>query len=261
MNALRSLVLSIAGLCWSLGLAAAESDVGVVLMHGKSDRPPTHVLIVQRILEERGFKVEAPLMPWSGNRQYDVDYPAALAEIDAAVKLLRDKGAKRIAVAGHSMGANAAIAYAGSGKEVDAVMALAPGHVPDLAGFQNQIVSSVAKARKMIADGEADSKAWFDDFNQGRASTVRTTARIYLSYFDPDGMAAMPKTAAAIAKPVPFLWVIGSNDRLINRGEDYVYNKVPRHESSRYLVVNGGHLDTPGIAARQISDWLASLGY
>jgi pimeloyl-ACP methyl ester carboxylesterase len=243
---------------WALG---AETDVGIILMHGKWDRPPTAVLALSRVLESKGFKVATPVMPWSGNRQYDADYPQALTEIDNMAKALRDKGAKRIIVAGHSFGANAAIAYAGTGKDVDGIIAIAPGHVPDLSGFQSKVASSVEKARQMVAEGKGDSTASFDDLNQGKTKRIRTTASTYLSFFDPVGLAAMPKSAGAIPHPVPFLWVIGSQDRLLARGADYVFNKAPEHPNSKYLVVPGGHSDTPGIATEQIVEWLMSLGY
>jgi pimeloyl-ACP methyl ester carboxylesterase len=184
-----------------------------------------------------------------------------LSEIDAAVQSLREKGAKRILVGGHSFGANAAIAYAGSGREVDGVMALAPGHTPDLRNFRNMVSGSVEKARLLIGEGKGDSKTSFEDLNQGNTRSIRTTPNIYLSFFDPDGLASMPKSAAAIPRPVPFLWVIGTQDGLYARGENYVFSKAPPHPNNKYLVVNANHADTPSVAAEQIVEWLASLGY
>ena len=132
----------------------------------------------------QGFKVITPVMPWGLKRMYDADYPTALSEIEASVEILRKKGAKRIIVAGHSFGANASIAYAASGREVDGVIAIAPGHCPDLDNFG----ASVAKARQMIAKGKAEETASFDDNPQGQHRTISTTAKIYLSFFDPDGL-------------------------------------------------------------------------
>ncbi len=100
-------------LALSYSARAAESDVGIVLLHGKWDRPPTNITVLGRALQSKGFQVAMPTMPWSGDREYDADYPAALAEIEAAAKSLRDKGAKRIIVGGLSFGANASVAYAG----------------------------------------------------------------------------------------------------------------------------------------------------
>jgi len=249
----------------ALGLPAlgqtAETDVGIVLLHGKWARQPNTMTVLASTLESKGFKVATPTMPWSSLREYDVDYLGALAEIEAAANSLREKGAKRIIIGGHSFGANAAIAYAGSGRNLDGVMALAPGHVPDLDGFQRMVSSSVKKAKEMIAEGKGDSKASFDDLNQGRTKSIRTTAKAYFSFFDPDGLAAMPKSAAAIPHPVPFLWVIGTRDGLHSQGEEYVFGKAPKHPGSKYLIVRSDHINTPTDAAPQIIEWITSLGY
>jgi len=242
-------------------IVAAPSDVGVILLHGKWDSPPTHVAYLAKALSARGFKVATPQMPWSKSRHYDVDYPTALSEIDVAVKSLRNEGAKRIVVAGHSFGANAALAYAGSGREVDAIIAIAPGHTPDRGRFRRAVATSVEKARQMIASGKGDEAAYFDDLNQGRVKSIRTAAKNYFSYFDPEGLGAMPKSAAAIRKPTPLLWIVEDPSPLLEAGEDYVFNKAPKHSSSKYLVISSSHIDAPSNASSQIVEWLLSLGF
>jgi len=137
-------------------------------------------------------------------------------------------------------------------------MALAPGHNPD---STPRFATSVSKAREAIAAGKGDEKTSFEDNNQGQWKTIRTTSKIYLSYFDPNGLGAMPKSAAAIPKPVPFLMVIGKLDRNFERGQAYIFNDVPKHPASKYLVVGGDHFDTSKTAAPQIAEWIASLGY
>ena len=47
---------------------------------------------------------------------------------------------------------------------------------------------------------------------------------------------------------VPFLWVVGTGDRMYQRGEGYAYARAPRHPKSKYLVVKAGHKDTPNVA-------------
>jgi len=261
MRLLYVLIASLACFLATTMSFAAESDVGIVLLHGKWDRPPTHITVLVHVLESKGFKVDTPTMPWSGLRNYDADYPAALAEIEASAKILRKKGAKRIIIGGHSFGANAAIAYAASGREVDGIMAIAPGHTPDQGRFRNAVQNSFAKAKKMVIEGKSDEMAGFDDFNQGKTKDIRTTAKIYLSYFDPEGMGSMPLSAARIPRPIPFLWVIETSNGLLAKGEDYAFNKVPKHPGNRYFVIDSDHLNTPTAAAGQIVEWVSSLGY
>jgi len=245
----------------SVGRAqGAPAVAGVVLMHGKQDRASGLLAPLGRTLGGQGLRIDAPTMPWAGSRDYDVDYPTALAEIDKAANKLRAAGATRLAVGGQSFGANAALAYAGSGREVDAVLAIAPGHLPDLWRDHPRISVSLQRAREMIAAGRGDASASFDDINQGQSRTIRTTARIYLSYFDPDGLGSMPRSAAAIPRPLPVLWIIGSNDRLASRGADYAFAKAPAHPKSVYIEVSGDHLDTPDIGRDEILKWtLAAL--
>jgi esterase/lipase len=260
MHTLCRCLIVVASLVLVLSPAAKaeESDVGIVLMHGKWAGPPAPpIQSLAASLRAKGFKVVTPVMPWGKKRMYDVDYPTALSEIESAVEDLRKKGAKHIIVAGQSFGANASIAYAASGREIDGVMALAPGHMPDVQKFG----ASVEKARQMIAEGKAEETASFADNNQGKDMPISTSAKIYLSYFDPNGLGAMPKSASAIPKPVPFLWVVGTDDQIYRRGEDYVFNKVPKHPKNRYLVVNGDHSTTPVVAASQIIEWIMSLHY
>jgi dienelactone hydrolase len=148
--------------------SAAQGDLGIVLLHGKWDRAPTNVLALSRQLEDAGYKVAAPLMPWSDARGYDATYTQALEEIEAAAKSLRSKGATKIVIAGLSFGANGAIAYAASGRQVDGIAALSPGHTPERGTFRKTLEPSVAKARGMVDSGRGTDKAWFDDLNQGQ---------------------------------------------------------------------------------------------
>jgi dienelactone hydrolase len=109
---------------------AASSEVGVVLMHGKWGSPQS-MLPLARELESRSYLVSNAEMAWSGRRLYDVDYPAALKEIEQQVRQLRANGAKRVVVAGQSLGSNAAVAYASSGFDLDGLVILSPGHFPE----------------------------------------------------------------------------------------------------------------------------------
>jgi dienelactone hydrolase len=241
------------------GVAHAQERYGVVLMHGKWGSPERGIDGLGRTLASRGMLVSTPVMPWSRKREYDADYTQALQEIEQEANKLKQQGATCVVVAGQSFGANAAIAYAGSGKPVCGIAAIGPGHTPELAGFKRAVSGGVATAKSMAAEGKAEERAQFPDTNQGRAATIRTTARAYLSYFDPDGMAAMPRSAAAIPHAIPLLWVVGTRDGMYTRGEQYAYARAPHHERSRYLVVDADHFQTPGVAADAIAAWIETL--
>jgi esterase/lipase len=150
---------------------AASSDVGVVLMHGKWGAPQSMTALA-RDLGSCGYLVSNPEMPWSGMRLYDVEYPAALKEIEQQVNDLRAKGAKRIVVAGQSMGANAAVAYASSGFALDALVILSPGHFPEL-GMGKRLQRSVERARSMVAR-RTEAMSWILSTTSIRVSRGRS---------------------------------------------------------------------------------------
>ena len=118
---------------------------------------------------------------------------------------------------------------------------------------------AVDKARELVKAGQGSEKLAMDDLNQGKRQSIRMSADVLWSYFDPAGLGHMPGTAASFKKPVPFLWVIGTNDPLYAAGEDFAYRKAPDHPASKYLVVSAGHIDTPDVAAAQVLEWLRGL--
>lgn len=238
---------------------AADGRTGVVLMHGKWGTPARHIDGLAGALGAKGFLVATPLMPWGRGRDYDADYPKALEQIAAEARSLRQQGAATIVVAGHSFGANAALAYAASGADLAGIVMLAPGHTPERKIFRERLATSVEKARAMLGSGKADERVSFDDLNQGKMAPIWTTPKIYLSYFDPEGIGAMPKSAAAIKQPTPLLWVVGTRDPLYGAGEAYAYDKAPAHPKSKFLTVESDHLNTPRDATAAVVSWIESL--
>jgi len=238
---------------------AADGNLGIVLLHGKWDRPPTNVLALSRQLEDAGYKVATPLMPWSDTRGYDATYTQALEEIEAAARSLRSKGATKIVIAGLSFGANGAIAYAASGRQVDGIAALSPGHTPERGNFRKALEPSVAKARTMVDSGTGTDKAWFEDRNQGQSRTIRASAQAYLSYFDPEGMGNMQKSASTIPSTVPVFMAVGTAESMAQVAEESIFKKAPPHEKSRYLNVPADHIGLVNVIKPELVSWLESL--
>ncbi len=263
MRRLAALLLFVAALHFGTALAPASAadKIGVVLMHGKTGtakpRSPIGPLIAK--LQGSGILVDAPDMPWSRSRFLDKDYAGAMAEIDAAVARLKKRGATKIVVGGQSMGANAALGYGAQRDGLAGIMALAPGHVPDLPMYQNSLKHDYRRAKAMVDKGEGEAATGFADNNQRQISQVRVKARIYLSWYDPEGAAAMPLNASKLKPGTPLMWAIGRDDALIRLGKAYVFDRAPADPKSLYLEVAGGHRDTPEVAASQILNWLRSL--
>jgi predicted alpha/beta-hydrolase family hydrolase len=111
------------------GAAMAQTTpqaVGVVVMHGKGGLPTKTVAELAAGLEGKGHLVANIEMPWSANRNYDVNVAGAEAEVNTALARLRSKGAKHLFVAGHSQGGAFAL-YFGGKYPLDGIIAIAPG--------------------------------------------------------------------------------------------------------------------------------------
>lgn len=248
---------------WLLALPTAQAaeKIGLVLMHGKLSNPqkPFQVLVPQ--LERGGILVETPEMPWSRQRGFDRSYDAALSEIDAAVQRLRARGATKVVIGGHSLGAAAALTYAAY-RPTEALLLLALGHSPQTSVLQARFARSVARARQQLAAGRSDKQDEYDDFDASKkppAYTIRTSAAIYLSYFDPDGFANTLNSATRLPAEMPVLWVTGTNESqgLKSYGEK-LYAAIPSR-AKRYVEVGAGHIDTPSAAGDDVLAWLRAL--
>jgi pimeloyl-ACP methyl ester carboxylesterase len=257
-RALAALAL-LSALC--LGAPAQGASLqgfGIVYLHGKGGWAGAADGGILSSLQDEGALVATPEMPWSLNRKYGATYEQAMAEIDAVVAALKAKGATRIVVIGHSLGANAAIGYAARHRDLAAVVALAPGHLPEAEGLVSHTRDAIAEAKRLIAAGEGDVPRRFPDMAQGIPLVATATPNVYLSMFDPDGPAVIPKNAAAMG-PVPFLWVVGTLDPIARRGPDYAFKSGAKNPKSRYIEVFAGHLTTPLVARKQVVEWINSL--
>jgi len=240
-------------------------DIGVVYLHGKGGWPGGFNGGILNSLRDEGALVATPEMPWSFHRRYAATYDQAMAEIDTAVAGLRAEGARRIVVIGHSLGANAAIGYAARRPDLAdlaGVVALSPGHLPEAGRMRSFVADAVVRAKKLIADGKGDVPQTFPDMAQGIPMIATATPIVYLSMFDPDGPAVIPKNAAAIGAaphPPPLLWVVGKLDPIDRRGPEYAFDAAAKNPKSKYIEVFAGHLTAPLVARKQVVEWINSL--
>jgi pimeloyl-ACP methyl ester carboxylesterase len=247
-------------LAWLMAMPAHAGNLqgtGVVFLHGKSVWAGAFDGGIPAALEAEGAVAVSPEMPWSLWRIYGATYEEALQEIDTAVAGLKARGAIRIVIIGHSLGANAAIGYAARRHGVAAVVALSPGHLPETAEMRTRTAQAIAQARALLAAGEKSRRIWPDRI-QGIPTFATASPAVYLSMFDPDGPAVIPKNAAAL-HGVPLLWVVGDSDPIFARGRDYAFSRAPKNPKSRYIEVSAGHLTAPLTARAQVIEWVKSL--
>ncbi|MBK6006318.1 hypothetical protein JJB11_09470 [Ramlibacter ginsenosidimutans] len=237
---------------------AADGVTGVVVLHGKQGRPNGVYDIAQGLRSAR-CKVATPEMAWSQRREFDIPYPAALEEIAAACKDLQADGATRLVVGGHSLGANAALAYAASRRPLAGVFALSPGHVPEARGFQREVAPGVQKAREMIARGAGEEKASFPDTNQGRSRQVRTSANAYLSYFDAEGLGSMTRSCRELPAGLPLFMAVGESENILAYARGTLFPSAPKNARSVFVAVPGDHFSAPRAALPSLLEWTAAL--
>ena len=251
-----SLTLTMLTACQTVKIDPIPGDqIGMILMHGKGGTTK-HVSSLGSALKGAGVLVETPLLPWSENRIYDKGYEESMAEIDTYVARLKAAGAKRIIIAGHSIGANAALGYGARREGLSGVILLAYGHVPGIGGFAKKLRNSTDKARAMIEAGKGDQKATFSDYGGGN-DFAHSTANDLFSWFDPDGHATISFNALKVKPNTPVLCVDGSNDP--RQRCSRIMSLLPDNPKTRKVMVSAGHKGTPSSSVKEVADWLRAL--
>lgn len=256
----RAVVSTIVGAgLWACAGAMAWAEpvsCAVVLMHGKWGTAQTPYLkpVVQKL--EPMCQVKSLEMPWSRGRLYDKPYADAIAQIRQAVQQFRQSGVQWVAVGGQSFGANAALAYMAQEGDVDAVLPMAPGHVPENFYAIPDVRTGIDAARQAVASGQGATWVEMTDINQGQRRPVKAPAAALWSYFDPQGWGNMALSAQNFRKPVPVFWAIGTQDPLYPSGSAAIYQKLPTHADSFYLVVQANHATTPEAASDALLAWV-----
>ncbi len=244
-------------------VARAQDRIGVILLHGKQGTPQQQGLAaIASSLESAGAKVVAPSMPWSRGawEHVNVTVEQVFAQLDSQVAALRSQGAGRIVIGGHSLGADVALAYAVARGNLAGLVMAAPGHQPGLAYRRNaSIRAAVDRARTLVEQGRGNEPFSGPDNNQGTTFTVSTTAAVYYSWMNPNGLAAMDVQAPRLPATTPLLLVIGRKDPFFERAESLVYKPAARNPYSQYVVVEADHAQTPFAASKRITDWIVGL--
>lgn len=247
-----------------LSFAQAGGRLGVILMHGKQASPgkAPGLRDISSKLESAGIKTVVPTMPWSegGWEQISVTTLQVFDMIDGYAAQLRGQGAQRIVVAGMSIGANMALAYAVARQNVAGVVMAAPGHNPGYS-YNNtpSIKEAVDKAAALVRSGQGGQPFSGADDNQGVNQRISTTAAVYLSWMSPRGAASMQAQAPLLPAGIPLMLIIGTKDPSYGMAEGMIYKPAAKNPYSKYLVVEAEHKNTDHAASQRIVDWIKGL--
>ena len=256
------LILPLVGIFLPLTAIAETSTIkiGILLMHGKGGSPTRHVSDLATSLEGQGFLVENLEMPWSARRNYDVDVSAAEREVESAFKALRDKGAAKLFIAGHSQGGVFAL-YVGTKHAVHGVIAISPGG--DVGGrtFREKLGDSVELARKLVAEGKGQEAARLSDFEGAKGIyPIVTTPAAYLTWFDPEGAMNQTKAAKGMNPAVPVLYICPTNDYPgLLRIKQTMFDALPKNPRTRLYEPNSSHLNAPSASIKEIVEWTTTV--
>jgi pimeloyl-ACP methyl ester carboxylesterase len=231
---------------------------GVVLLHGKRFEPAEMAPMAEALRAAR-FLVETPEVPWSARRLYDRTPQEANEEIAATAARLRQAGAQRLVIGGHSSGGAGALRCAAVAHNVAALVLVAPAPVVEGDNFHRRIASQLAQAQALIDAGQGDKMELFDDFNSiGESQKVMMSAKMFLAYNAPDGPAAMSRAAPAIGS-IPILWIAPMDDPGVVAFEKFIVPKLSYSARLTRVDVAGGHMDAPSEAIKPVVDWLIRL--
>jgi len=235
--------------------ASAASDIGIVLMHGKQGTPYKIITGLASRLESAGYRVDRPELCFSGRRIYDLAYQDCFRDIDAAIARLRGAGARRIVVAGQSLGGNMAIGYGATHAGLAGIMAFAPA--PDARMLErNPLIGPAIRQAQAAANQSA--RMIFPDTNEGRPPfTVTTTPAIYLSFHAAGSLVDL--TVSTPRLQAPLLWIAGDQDPTQRFGPRDTFDRAPPSPLNRYVRVHSTHLETPDAGADAALAWLAGL--
>jgi len=241
-------------------VGGAVAQTGVLLLHGKAHGTNSIDQLSNELISA-GFLVEKPSStPWSPKRIYDRTYLDTLKELDTSIEKLRAAGASRIVVGGHSIGANVALGYAANREDLAGVIIIGAGHFISGNFMGKKLKGDVSRANKMIASGKGKEKANFDDINQRKTTERSVTADIYQSWFDPDGPANIRNNTANLSVELPVLWIAGKDDKVASKVlKRLAYDKMASHPKNRFVIVDGGHKETPAKAGEIVINWLNKI--
>ena len=232
---------------------------GVVLLHGKWGKPPFSHAPLGAALAQAGHRVASPTLPWALGRLYDVEFASALDEIGREGECLRQQGYERIVLAGHSLGACAALAFAAQRGTLDSLALLAPAHFPARLAAEGITSDSLATARDALQGASPERRIPVVDVNQGQRHRLRVAPACYLSYFDPAGPTDWAANARALPPSLPVHWAIGRDDPAFGRQMDYAFHLTPAHGRRVHVELDADHGGTPDAAAPGLIRWLADL--
>lgn len=248
----RALVLTALALMATVVWAQKKSSgIGVVLLHGMGGSAMSMSTLSYE-LRERGHLVSSPEMTWSAMRNHDVTIDAALQQLEREIGMLREKGARRIVLAGFSKGGYFA-ALAASRYPPDALVLISPNGITRAAETE--------EAQRLVAEGKGVEKTKLELFDpiMQRRYPIFTTPEAYLSWFGPDSALRYESVVAGLPQGVPVLLVVATQDfENLLTVKQSLYERLPAHPAKRLYEPESNHIGAVNASASEVVRWIGA---
>ena len=95
----------------------------------------------------------------------------------------------------------------------------------------------------------------------GEPFTRYVSAKLYYSWFAPNGPASFAKNAENLKPGTPLLYIVASKQKkiAISKNPAFAFEKAPPHPNSKFVTISSDHLHTPGDSLEVVVDWLRTL--
>lgn len=227
---------------------------GFLLLHGKGSGPnyPTcSTTAVYHKMIADGDMADHVANSWALGKLYQYPFEQCITDVQHGIDRLVARGATRIHIVGHSLGANIALYYATQYTNFKSIVALAPAHNTHLSKFNQWSLWSRNKAQALINQGD-DAMADFVDVAMAEVYITQGKPSAYLSFLNPAGNTVMTRNVRKLLKPVNLFVATGSNDLTQVEVESMIYNPAAKTPASQLLHTNDGHTD---ISVNTYSIW------
>ncbi|HRJ54178.1 MAG TPA: alpha/beta hydrolase [Candidatus Thiothrix moscowensis] len=206
-------------------------DGVVLLLHGTFAHNKMEIMqALADLLKEKGYNTLAVNLSFSVDKrpsdmldckiEHKHKHEDAIAELDTWMNWLKEQGASKVVVLGHSRGGNQAAWYAAEKDSalLDKVVAVAPATAdPDKASkeyeerYKKPLADILAEAQKLVDAGKGDTVMELPGLVY--CENAKATANSVIGYYKTDERRNTPNLLSKIKKPM--LIVMGSADEVV----------------------------------------------
>jgi pimeloyl-ACP methyl ester carboxylesterase len=234
-----------------------------ILVHGKGSGPSATKCALNALhdrLKSESYIVDYVDYPWAKSREYDLKFEDSVIEVEQAINRVQAKGATRINLVGHSLGANLLLYYATLRNDFDNLILLCPAHNTHLDRFKFMVSWSLDHAAEQLRIGN-DVPQPYVDYQFRKIEVHYFKPSMYQSYFDSvRGKCNMAINARNMIPGINLLVVIGAADVSTETTEDTVFTPAVKTPQSKIITIpDGTHENVPGKVFDNISDWIKTL--